>query len=222
MGPRETPRVRVRPYFFFSYAHSPQTDGVDGEHPDRLAFKFFQDLRTNILQLTAAPSVEAAGFMDRNLRTGEDWEPAIYRALADCYVFVPMYQPRYFTRPYCGQEWDGFARREAAHNSRRKVPVRAMIPVLWVPVDRKEIPPCAGHLQDWHTEIGENYRRFGLFKLASVEKYRHDYQEATYEIAWRIVSVARATNLRSCNLNRFKNLENVFETPQDPRSREAP
>ncbi|MGW1355371.1 FxsC protein, partial [Streptomyces sp. NPDC002409] len=83
-----------RPYFFLSYAHTPGYGG--GTDPDMWVERLFKDLCDHVLAMTDLPAGAPAGFMDREIRSGEGWSERLGEVLATCRVFVPLFSPRYF------------------------------------------------------------------------------------------------------------------------------
>ncbi|MBO1335094.1 TIR-like protein FxsC [Streptomyces sp. VRA16 Mangrove soil] len=184
------------PYFFLSYAHTP---GFPGESdPNHLVGRLFKDLCHVILQLTTLSSPEEAGFMDRQLRTGDGWPVLLGQRLATCRVFVPLYSPRYFSSAECGREWYAFSRRvqNARHTGNGEYP--AIVPALWTPVHHVDLPHPAKPLQVVHDEYGAEYARDGFYGLIKVKRYEDAYHEAVLRLARRIVDVAHQSAPPPC------------------------
>ncbi|MFD2120826.1 hypothetical protein ACFSNO_16240 [Streptomyces cirratus] len=51
--------------------------------------RLFRDLCNHVMALTDLPAGSEAGFMDREIRSGEGWSERLAAALATCRVFVP-------------------------------------------------------------------------------------------------------------------------------------
>ncbi|MET8140678.1 TIR-like protein FxsC [Sphaerisporangium sp. NPDC005288] len=195
------------PFFFLSYRHIGPTDS--GEQ-DGHVVEFYRDLCRHIMQLTDHPDGVPAGFIDRTILGGNRWNADIMHALATCKVFVPLYQPKYFTSEFCGKEWDAFARRVELHRNERYYPFTAILPVLWAPVDMNHLPKVASELQVRHPEPGGDC----LYRLAIMKDFHKGYVSATFEIATAIVDVATSTRLAPCDPAVFTNLRNVFDEAQ--------
>lgn len=194
------------PYFFLSYAHTPRQEGYPGD-PDIWVANLFQDLCLDIMQLTNLPPGAKPGFMDSEGQAGSD--RAARLALATCRVFVPLYSRRYFDSERCGREWFAFSRR-ALNHAARTGPSEAIIPALWVPVDRALLPEPARSIQFDHSQLGERYSRHGFYGIIKLTRYRSDYEEAVYELARRIVRVAQGTRIKPDQPADYDSLESAF------------
>ncbi|MFD0354461.1 TIR-like protein FxsC [Streptomyces sp. NPDC127110] len=185
----------VQPYFFLSYAHTPRF-GPGGPDPDMWVERLFRDLCSHIMALTDLPAGSEAGFMDREIRSGEGWSERLGAALATCRVFVPLFSPRYFASEMCGKEWFAFAQRTIQHGAVSNQPAaEAIVPALWVPVPPSQLPGPAERLQFNHNTFGERYVTDGLYGLIKLRGYAEQYEQAVYELARRIVRVAETVRL---------------------------
>ncbi|MCX5379197.1 TIR-like protein FxsC [Streptomyces sp. NBC_00091] len=185
----------VQPYFFLSYAHTPRF-GPGGPDPDMWVERLFRDLCSHIMALTDLPAGAEAGFMDREIRSGEGWSERLGAALATCRVFVPLFSPRYFASEMCGKEWFAFAQRTIQHGAISNQPAaEAIVPALWVPVPPSQLPGPAERLQFNHNTFGERYVTDGLYGLIKLRGYAEQYEQAVYELARRIVRVAETVRL---------------------------
>ncbi|WP_329115024.1 TIR-like protein FxsC [Streptomyces sp. NBC_01465] len=178
-----------RPYFFLSYAHTPK-HGAGGPDPDMWVERLFRDLCGHVMAMTDLPAGAPAGFMDREIRSGEGWSERLGDVLANCRVFVPLFSPRYFASEMCGKEWYAFAQRAIQHQARSNRPTEAIVPALWVPVPPHQLPGPAERLQFNHGDFGERYVTDGLYGLIKLKIFNEQYEHAVYELAKRIVSVA--------------------------------
>ena len=131
-----------------------------------------------------------AGFVDRDIRVGNEWPRRITDALATCRVFIPLYQPRYFSSENCGKEWFAFHKRQVEHEANVGRRPEAIIPVLWVPVEERLLPEAARSVQFDHHRLGEIYARDGFSQLIRISRFRDDYNEALRTLAAHIVKVA--------------------------------
>ncbi|WP_371681323.1 TIR-like protein FxsC [Streptomyces sp. NBC_01276] len=184
----------VQPYFFLSYAHTPRF-GPGGPDPDMWVERLFRDLCNHIMALTDLPAGSEAGFMDREIRSGEGWSERLGAALATCRVFVPLFSPRYFASEMCGKEWFAFAQRAIQHGALSNQRAEAIVPALWVPVPPSQLPGPAERLQFNHNTFGERYVTDGLYGLIKLRGYAEQYEQAVYELARRIVRVAETVRL---------------------------
>ncbi|MET9659587.1 FxsC protein [Streptomyces sp. NPDC006510] len=182
-----------RPYFFLSYAHTPGYGG--GTDPDMWVERLFQDLCGHVLALTDLPAGAPAGFIDREIRSGEGWSERLGELLATCRVFVPLFSPRYFASEMCGKEWYAFAQRAIHHRARSNQSAEAIVPALWVPVPPSQLPGPAERLQFNHRDFGDRYVSDGLYGLIKLKLFEEEYERAVYELAKRIVTVADTIRL---------------------------
>lgn len=177
------------PYFFLSYVHQPRMDLDDPGDPNGLIMQLYRDLAREIVELTDVPPARA-GFVDRDIRVGHEWPKRITDALATCRVFIPLYQPRYFSSENCGKEWFAFHKRQVEHEANVGRRPEAIIPVLWVPVEERVLPEAARSVQFDHHRLGEIYARDGFSQLIKVSRFRDDYNVALRALAAHIVQVA--------------------------------
>lgn len=182
-----------RPYFFLSYAPTPAYGG--GTDPDMWVERLFRDLCGHVMTMTDLPAGAPAGFMDREIRSGEGWSERMGEVLATCRVFVPLVSPRYFTSEMCGKEWYAFSQRAIHHSARSGRPSEAIVPALWVPVPPTQLPGPAASLQYNHRDFGERYVSDGLYGLIKLRLFAEEYERAVHELAKRIVSVADTVGL---------------------------
>ncbi|MER5769443.1 TIR-like protein FxsC [Streptomyces sp. NPDC001985] len=201
-----------RPYFFLSYAHTPRF-GVGGPDPDMWVERLFRDLCGHVLALTDLPAGSPAGFMDREIRTGEGWSERLGETLSTCRVFVPLFSPRYFASEMCGKEWYAFAQRAIYHHAKSNRSVEAIVPALWVPVPPKQLPGPAERLQFNHRAFGDLYVTEGLYGLIKLRRFAEEYEAAVYELAKRIVSVADTTRVASGSPVDYRHAPSAFGKP---------
>jgi hypothetical protein len=201
------------PYvFYMSYARTPLTVARPKRGtPDVALAQFHAQLCSHIMQLTDHDGVEVPGFLDAEMTVGVDWEKRIKQALATCRVFVPVYNSRYFTREWCGKEWDAFARRQQQHLRERPCTGSAIVPVLWVGTQcLRDLPPVAAKVQYNHPDLSKGYLQSGLYGLLK-EGRRARYHRSVWALAQTIVKVAQRTSLEPCDVELFRDLRNAFE-----------
>ncbi|MEV7615646.1 TIR-like protein FxsC [Streptomyces sp. NPDC089799] len=202
----------VQPYFFLSYAHTPRF-GAGGPDPDMWVERLFRDLSSHVMALTDLPAGSDAGFMDREIRSGEGWSERLGAALATCRVFVPLFSPRYFASQMCGKEWFAFATRTIRHGAVNNEPAEAIVPALWVPVPPSQLPGPAERLQFNHNTFGDRYVTDGLYGLIKLRGYAEQYERAVYELAKRIVRVAESVRLDVSRPLDYRVVPSAFGTP---------
>ena len=177
------------PLFFFSYAHSPQDD-QGGTDPDVWVDKLYRDLSNHVKGLAELPRGASPGFIDRQLRQGDEWPDQLANALATCRVFVPVYSRRYFRSVHCGKEWFAFAMRRVNYKSRNGGPVDAIIPALWIPLPDGMLPNAASSVQYNSPDFDPLYGEHGFYGIMKVRRWRDIYDEAVYLLARRIVAAS--------------------------------
>ena len=213
------------PVFFLSYARhhrAPEDKSGTAEDPDRWTLRFFDDLTFEVAELTTLPRHARPGFMDRELRVGQEWPRRISEALAACRVFVPLYTPRYFTSLSCASEWYLFQARQSAHELTSGTRPEAIIPVLWLPMPDTDLPAAAQALQFDHHTLGEAYARLGFLQLIRLARFKDEYQLAIHALAREVVRVALSSapqaslpvDFRALR-NRFENAEGLFDAAGD-------
>lgn len=205
-----------RPYFFLSYAHVPPHDFADGGDPNRWVEKLFKELCAHIMNLTQLPP-GAAGYMDRELRAGDNWRGKLSEQLSTCRVFVPLYSRRYFESEQCGKEWAAFLER-ARHATSGGKPPDAIIPALWNPVRSDSMPGAAQAIQFNHAQLGPRYADEGFYGIIKLSKFRRHYQAATLELARRIIEVAEHTPMPEGRIPDYTVVPSAFEhnSPERP------
>ncbi|MFI1864969.1 TIR-like protein FxsC [Streptomyces jumonjinensis] len=205
-----------RPYFFLSYAHTPRY-GAGGPDPDMWVEKLFRDLCGHVMAMTDLPAGAPAGFMDREIRSGEGWSERLGEVLANCRVFVPLFSRRYFASEMCGKEWYAFAQRAIYHQAKSNRLAEAIVPALWIPVPPEELPGPAERLQFNHQALGDRYATDGLYGLIKLRIFSDEYEAAVYELAKRIVSVADSTRIASGSPVDYRHAPSAFGRPGGPR-----
>jgi FxsC-like protein len=179
--------------------------------------KLFHALCDYILHHTGL-SAGDAGYMDRELRTGENWPRALSERLSTCRVFVPLYSPRYFESEACGKEWASFIGRAREHVAAGGAMPNAIIPALWTPVGPESMPKIARDIQFNHTELGRHYADKGFYGIMKLKKYHDHYQNAVHELGRRIIEVAEGTPMPRGDIPDFTEARSVFadRVPERP------
>ncbi len=141
------PTDRRRPaargtYFFLSYAHSAPPPGARAD-ADVWVGQFFADLSDEVRRQARPVAGMRIGFFDQHIPLGADWKAALAEALGDAEVFVPLYSPGYFSRPWALGEQESFRARLAAAGSAR-LTAGHLTPVLWIPFPPWEDASGAG------------------------------------------------------------------------------
>lgn len=197
-------------YFFLSYAHASRGVDPGTDDLDVWVHQLFRDLCGYIAQITGLP-VGRVGFMDRELRSGNEWPWRLSRNLATCRVFVPLYSRRYFQSPHCGKEWSAFrnrARNGAAQDSSHP---ETIIPALWSPVRTDQFPQAAKSIHFEPRDFGDAYAEWGFFAIMKVKRFKDDYEWAVLQLARHIVEVAERTRVPPGPAIDYDSLPNAFE-----------
>lgn len=165
------------------------------------------------MAMTDLPAGAPAGFMDREIRSGEGWSERLGGVLATCRVFVPLFSPRYFASEMCGKEWYVFEQRAIHHRARSNQPAEAIVPALWVPVPPSQLPGPAERLQFNHRDFGDRYVSDGLYGLIKLKLFAQEYERAVYELAKRIVSVADTVQISPGRPVDYRLVPSAFGAP---------
>jgi FxsC-like protein len=196
-----------QPYFFLSYAHTPRHDQGEQTDPDYWVGQLFRDLSQHMREMLGLAPGTNPGFMDRELRPGNEWPSALAEALAACRVFVPLYSRRYFASVHCGREWSAFIRRVAPHQGKSAEWTRVIVPALWVPVRDPFLPEVARYAT---ADLGGIYADLGFYGIMKLTRYRDEYEAAVYRLAQQIVEAGEGTPLPPGPVERYEQLENAF------------
>ncbi|WP_406460080.1 TIR-like protein FxsC [Streptomyces sp. NBC_01622] len=201
-----------RPYFFLSYAHTPPW-GPDSGDPDHWVRVLFKDLCSHIMALTALPAGSNAGFMDREMRSGEGWPEKLSQNLASCRVFVPLFSPRYFSSEMCGREWFAFTERMLHARTTGESDVPAIVPALWTRVEFNELPDSVRHIHLDDSGLGSGYATRGIYGLIKLKRLREEYEETVLGLAERIVRVAHESALPPSRPRDYEATPSAFKPP---------
>ncbi|MEU5310737.1 TIR-like protein FxsC [Streptomyces sp. NPDC021562] len=201
-----------RPYFFLSYAHTPQWSPDSGD-PDHWVRVLFNDLCSHIMALTDLPAGSQAGFMDRDMRSGEGWPEKLSENLATCRVFVPLFSPRYFSSEMCGREWYAFHERMLNARTTGTATASAIVPALWTRVDMSELPDSVRRIHVEDTSSGGRYLSSGIYGLIKLSRLRDEYDETVYGLAERIVQAARESRLPPGRPRDYESTPSAFKPP---------
>ncbi|GAA3502786.1 hypothetical protein GCM10019016_098950 [Streptomyces prasinosporus] len=198
-----------QPYFFLSYAHTPRV-GPGGGDPDHWVHVLYRDLCNHIMALTDLPAGVPAGFMDREMSSGDGWPQKLSENLARCRVFVPLLSPRYFTSEMCGREWYAFHERQVRVKAVDGRETSAIVPALWTRVDYAQLPDSVRHIHLDHATFGERYATNGIYGLIKLSRLRDEYEETVLTLAQRIVQVAEQTPLPPSRPRDYEHTPSAF------------
>ncbi|MEU2422292.1 TIR-like protein FxsC [Streptomyces sp. NPDC007851] len=204
------PEPHRRPYFFLSYAHTPQWS-PGGDDPDHWVQMLFNDLCSHIMALTDLPAGSPAGFMDREMRSGEGWPEKLSENLATCRVFVPLFSPRYFSSEMCGREWYAFHERMLNARTTGAATASAIVPALWTRVDLRDLPDSVRHIHVEPLSEGGRYLSNGIYGLIKLSRLRDEYDETVFRLAQRIVRAAHESQLPPGPLRDYESTPSAFK-----------
>ncbi|MDG4808495.1 TIR-like protein FxsC [Micromonospora sp. WMMD1120] len=185
-GGRGRPATRGT-YFFLSYAHSAPPPGARAD-ADVWVGQFFADLTDEVRRQARPVAGMRIGFFDQHIPLGADWKAALAEALGDAEVFVPLYSPGYFSRPWALGEQESFRARLAAAGPAR-VTAGHLTPVLWIPFPPWETHPELDGALDLGRDVPE-YAADGLRAFCMLASYRDRYELLLRRLASRIVHTA--------------------------------
>jgi FxsC-like protein len=207
-GVRGADHTEDGPYFFLSYAHA--HNGDDTEDQDAWVHQLFRDLCGYVANLAGRPA-NKVGFMDRELRPGDEWPWLLSWNLANCRVFVPLYSRRYFQSVHCGKEWSAFRNRTRNGSGQASGHVKTIIPALWSPVQPAQYPLAARSIHFDPREFGQHYADEGFFAIMKLTRFKDDYDWAVLRLAKRIYEVAEQTRIPPGPATNYDSLLNAFE-----------
>lgn len=192
------------PYGFLSYGRNP---GVPGrKRPPNEKLSRFRDLLSEHLgELTDLDGGVEAVYFDQRIPLGEGWEGDLKKQLARCQVLVPVLSPRLFTSKWCAVEWECFERRQQLQRERGTFTRNAIVPVLWTPLRRDQIPPPYCDVQYTHEDLNPAYFDLGLLGLHNRGRHKV-FNEVAYQLAEKIVEVAVSARLEPCDPGTFDDL----------------
>jgi hypothetical protein len=198
------------PVFFVSYARA------DIEHPP-----YRENLEVFVKDLSAMVAVglgiplDAVSFMDVNIQAGEVWSDEIRDALMQCRVGLALYTPNYFTRRWCGQEFQVLLDR-----SRPEPGGSGIIPVRWTKYVG-DPPECAARLQYNDGAFPREYVSRGMRQLVALRSVDpKSYELALEELSDRIIEEFKAQRLAPLANLDLDAIMSAWEvsTAGDPRS----
>ena len=205
-------RPDARSPFFLSYAHlSPESD--------KMAERFYYELRGNLATLVALPVGTEMGFFDQDaIGPAVTWGDELADALGTCQVLVALLSAPYLERDWCGREWHAFTlrEREALPDANGSPNLGPIIPVCWTPIPFK--PPAAVSKVQFfipkntsdQPELAPQYLEEGIFRLL-----RAGNEKAFGEIVWQLAKCIQqiyySQRLKSMKFDP-DDLRNVFES----------
>lgn len=181
----QIPKTRDLSKHVFFVSHATARDNSQFE-------TFFNSLSRDVEQLVERGRVDV-GFIDRDMRGGDDWERTILTAAGTCQVFLPLLSAPFFTSEYSGKEFEAFTRRRTWRRSDKTLMEQAqcVLPVIWAPA--KNEPAAISRLQRFSPdaygdhELPLYYEQHGIFGLLENEGANGPrYRGAVWSIAREI------------------------------------
>ncbi len=177
----------MAPVFFVSYARG------DVEHPafQEAFVTFVNELKQRVsikLPNIAAHDVQ---FNDADIQVGETWTERLSNEISQCKVGVVLFSPRYFTRRWCGKEFQVLLQRVKPESS-----LTGIVPVRWEKMVG-ELPKCAARFQSNQGGFPQEYASRGMRQLIALRAVSLLAYEDTMDIlATRIADAATAQSLK--------------------------
>ena len=189
------------PLFFLSYARPNAAERVHGD-PDRDFVAFYYDLCAALSRFAPLDRLHSLGAVSA------EWNPAGVPAgrdvaldIAECDVFIPLHQERYFQSEQCGRELAAFEARVRLAATPRS---DAILPVVWAPVPPQWAASQPSPYQTGQPDIDEEYLFKGLFWLQSA--YPARYHEVVTNLARRITEIAAGRTVGRVDAAELANL----------------
>ncbi|MFC4035704.1 TIR-like protein FxsC [Streptomyces polygonati] len=197
-------RTVQTPYGFLSYGRTPQVPDTH-RPPDSGLIRLHDKLSEDVMALTDLQMGRTAVYLDRRTMLGSQWKDELKRHLAECQVLIPVLSPRLFASRWCAVEWQCFELRQQLQRDKGAFTRNAIVPVLWIPMDHKEIPSPYADVQYTHEGMGHSYEGSGLYGLLSNGRHT-TFNRVIYQLARHIVEVAVSARLEPCDPALFDDL----------------
>lgn len=173
------------PVFFVSYARA---DAEFPEHREHLE-QFVKELSALVAIKMPTP-LEGVSFIDGSIHTGDVWSDTLGQALMQCRMGLTLYSPNYFTRDWCGKEFQVFL------NRRRPGAAGTGIVPVWWSNKFPGLPSCTSPIQHNEGAFPSEYASMGVHQLVTLKStFPAQYQFTLNLLADRIVAGAKAQHL---------------------------
>ncbi len=190
------------PSFFLSYAREDDESGA--------VERLYQDLRGR-LRMTLGPKY-GLGFRDRSqIKPGADWSAELKGALETAQSFVAVLSPTYFSRQYCGKEWEAFSCRLAPYLNRPEA-ASLLQPVLLVgKAHLVPMPPAVHEKQYDFDRYPEEYAQRGFTYLQDLVNAGGDlYKRFLTELTELIATAVRTVPIAPMSLPPIADIPSAF------------
>jgi FxsC-like protein len=173
------------PVFFLSYARPSAAERVQGD-PDRDFAAFYYDLCSALSRFAPLDRLHNLGAVSAEWHADDGAAaPVLAKDIAECDVFVPLHQERYFQSEQCGRELAAFESRVRRAATPRS---DAILPVLWAPVSPQWSASQPEPYRTGQPDIDEEYLTKGLFWLQGAQPAR--YHHVVTSLARMIAEIA--------------------------------
>jgi TIR domain-containing protein len=168
------------PVFFVSYARA----DVEYEAFRTEMKTFVDELSARVATKLTRPIKDLAFFDSTTIEVGDVWPDELAEGLKTSHVGLALYTPNYFTRPWCGKEFQAFLnRRQAAQKA------SGIVPVLWTKCTT--LPKAVEEYQYEDAAFPPEYVQVGMQRLLRLKAvYALQYDQAVEAVADRIVKSA--------------------------------
>jgi len=179
--------VAMVPVYFISYARN----DIDLPEFREQFVSFVQDLKQRVSNRLPAVAANELAFDDADIVTGEDWSKRLSAAISQCQVGVTLFSSRYFTREWCGKEFQVLLQRSAGG-----LGASGIIPVRWEKLI-PDLPKCAAPLQNIDGAFPREYGTRGMRQLVALrDAFKVEYEDTMDVLADRIVDAANQRRLQ--------------------------
>jgi hypothetical protein len=169
--------------FFVSHAHA----DIEYEQFRKDMETFVDEVSARVALELRMPLKEVAFFDATNLQIGDSWSTALAESLKTIPVGVALYSPNYFSRPWCGKEFQSFIERHQPGI------VTGIVPVLWTRITT--VPKAISDYQYKNAAFPPEYVQMGMQRLVSLRATLPlQYDKAIQAIADRILESALPQN----------------------------
>jgi FxsC-like protein len=174
--------LKTAPWFFLSYARSDASGDLYVED-------FVKRLSVQVRILSGDDRADVGFFDQQDINPGSVWPDALRKALETTRTMVCLYSRTYFTREYCGKEFQAFYERTAQLSSQAAPPNGLILPVILVPPKYFEsaMPATVRTIQYDSNGYPEEYRRDGLLQVMRRPEQNNTLDNFVYALARMIV-----------------------------------
>jgi TIR domain len=167
-------------------------------------------------ELSERISGAGTGTYDQEIPIGVPWKRRLAGYLAYSRVLVPLLSPPFFQSEWCGKEWWVFSQRRVEVHPPLGEEEQAVVPIIWVPVDDKDMHSDFRKLQYNNRHMPPAYRAEGLLALQRRRRTDDAYGIAVNHIAARISDLLAHTTIETGKLIDLDTVPNAFQESRGP------